>query len=111
MGNPRGQPVDTTQSGGLNVREFWTALFRQNEKLYAAHRLTEILTDTEISEAMLAAFPDRIACSLMRQVVRVRAAYNRGIWSRGVRPRVQSRRYRRIGDGTCVIVTARGKLL
>lgn len=111
MGNPRGQPVDTTQSGGLNVREYWAALFRQNEKLFAAHRLSEVLTDAEITEAMFAAFPDRVACSLMRQVVRVRGVYNRGDWFGGMRPQPQSKRYRRIGDGTCVVVTARGRLL
>lgn len=111
MGNPKGQPVDTTHSGGLTVREYWTQLFRQNEELFAAHRFGEIRTDPEISEAMFSAFPDRIVSASMKQVVRVRGVYNRGIWFGGMRPRPQSRRYRRIGDGTCVAVTARGRLL
>jgi hypothetical protein len=111
MGNPKGQPVDTTQSGGLNVREYWTQLFQQNEELFRAHRYVDILTDIEITEAMFSAFPDRIVSALMKQVVRVRGVYNRGVWFNGMRPRLQSRRYRRIGDGTCVAITARGRLL
>lgn len=111
MGNPRGQPVDTTHSDGLSVREYWTALFKRNEELFAAHRYSEILTDPELTDAMLAAFPDRVESRSMKQVVRVRSVYNRGVWFGNCRPRTQSRRYRRLDDGTCIAVTARGRII
>lgn len=112
MGNPKGQPVDTTHSNGLTIREYWTFLFQRNEELFAAHRYSEILLDGQISETMLQAFPDRYEAKIMHQVVRVRAVYNRGVWFGSKQPRSQSYRYRRITElGTVVRVTARGRLL
>lgn len=108
----RGQPVNTTYSNGLNVRDFWTTLFRANEAAARARAYTAVKTDTQLVLAVRTAFPDRWESKLLRDAVRNRAAYNRGDWqAEGCKPAAKSHRYDRDADDIVWQVTARGRKL
>lgn len=58
-GNPRGNPADSTHSGGLTIRESWEELLTANETAWAARRWSSILTDDELLAEMRKRFPGR----------------------------------------------------
>ena len=111
MANPSGQIVNTCYSDGLRVSEMWCKLFRENEVNFKEGRHSLVLVDERLTDTMLTAFPDRFLSAVMRQVRKHRAAYNRGVYTAGSRPFIQSRRYIRKDDDTVTPATARGKEL
>lgn len=104
----RGQIVDTTASDGLNIREYWTKLFRENEMNFRAQNFAVVLDDDMIAQRMLSAFPNKKRTACLTDVTRARAAYNRGVWWRGARPVIHSYRYMNDADTTLLRVSARG---
>jgi len=110
-GNPHGQCVNTSHSGGLSVREAWAALFVANEDARKRCRFGSIRTDEELVCEMMRMFPDRWETCLMYQVARVRAAFNRrhsGGWFRGIGGDVKAKRYAK-RDGAVYVASAHGK--
>ena len=109
--NPHGQIVDTTKSGGLNVRQTWQNLFEVNEQRWEDADPDEPpLTDDEIVACMATAFPDRVISKHLRAVRRVRSTFNRGALTMGDAPVYTSYRYQR--DGSRIFrTTARGRKL
>jgi hypothetical protein len=95
MPNPYGQIVDTSHSGGLRIREYWSKLFRENEVAWQAGLLHAILIDEEITAEMYRAFPSHNYSVVFKRLGRVRAEYNRGAWTKGVKPVFRSFRYKR----------------
>jgi hypothetical protein len=110
MVRSKGQIVNTVASGGLAVSQFWAKLFDANEAAFAAGRLQEVKTDAEITAAMQAAFPDRLASKVFWAVVKVRYRHNRGLLT-GKRPRRFCWRYEQAADGSVVRTTPRGLLV
>jgi hypothetical protein len=111
-GNPRGQIVNRSHSGGLSVGEYWCRLLVENEWMFAqGGRL--VMDDDDLTAAAFHAFPDRRDSAVFRDVKRLRSRYNRGVIAcqRGKVPRVQSYRYMIAADGIAYRVTPRGKVL
>lgn len=77
-GNPHGQIINKSNSGGRTVAQMWEYLFQKNELAFREKRWEDILTDGQITTVMFFAFPDRLVCAAFRQVRKVRAAYRRG---------------------------------
>jgi hypothetical protein len=96
-----GQIVDTSHSGGRTVWQSWLFLFDQNEKFWKDGAIKRIRTDRQIAEQMREWFPQRHS-TLMKQVSRQRAVYNRRSG------KVVSYRYVRSGDKHVARATARG---
>lgn len=95
MANRFGQLVDTTQSGGLNVCEFWLCLLVFNERMWQKSP-DFVLTDEEMQALIRKAFPTRTWSKGLTAVVRWRASYNRGGLLHGSKPKEPSRRYTRV---------------
>jgi hypothetical protein len=83
----KGQLVDRSSSSGLSVTEVWFNLFEDNEKK------KKPLTDEQITDAMLKAFPKRFESAIFKQPNRVRNRYNRGVLIAGRKPKIESCRY------------------
>lgn len=94
MGNKFGQIVDTRDSGGLSVRQFWVRVLEVNEMYWHTSPM-HVLTDEEIQALVLKAFPSRAWSKGLGSAVRYRASYNRGGLTDGVKPRNVSFRYTR----------------
>ena len=106
-----GQFVNTEHSGGLNVKEWWAYMLRENEVSFQKKDYAAVLTDSELTEQAYKAFPDRTESAIFRDVKKIRNAINRGICSNGIPPVIQSTRYDRLADGRLVRVTARNRIL
>lgn len=82
----------------LSIGEFWTMLFKGNERLGRSKRMT----DTEILRQFTLEFPDRQVTHRLKTsketVNTYRGLYNRGHMSRGKPPRLQSYRYNEFGE-------------
>lgn len=104
----RGQLVDMSSSDGLNIREYWTKLFRENEANFRAQNYKAVLDDDMIADRMLKAFPNKKRTTCLTDVTRARAAYNRGVWWHGAKPVVHSFRYMNDSDTTLLRVSSRG---
>lgn len=112
-----GQIVDTSYSDGLQIQELWAVLFRENEVAFREGRDKDVKEDWAVAQAMREAFPRHRASKLLSQVVRVRAAYNRGDLTgkqsgtrERVKPILRSFRYLRVPNEVYQ-VTARGRRL
>ncbi len=97
----RGQIVNTSSSGGRTVAQVWSELFAANEVAFSKGKLKAVLTDDQITAALLAAFPERWESAIFRQVQKVRNRYNRGVLSgqHKIKPESPSRRYVRDARG------------
>ncbi len=109
MSNPYGQVVNTEHSSGYGIHAMWVLLLRENEKMWKGDRFEKVLVDGQITTAMRHAFPARDTMPAFRQVVKMRGRYNRGVFTGGRRPIVQSVRYHRFTNGIVIKVTARGR--
>lgn len=98
-GNRKGQQVNCTYSGGLNVTEFWVKLFKDNQEKFIADKKDKILTDEQITIAMREAFPDRKDSVIFNQPNRVRNRYNRGVLTKGQIPKQKSLKFQRTESG------------
>lgn len=107
MANYMGQRVDTSHSNGMRIKEYWVALFQNNERYWHRRDLSRVLSDAQISLAMHGAFPTR--CSvLFDRVQRARSRYNSG--ALGVSPVFRSHPYVREGREIRQC-TSRGRVL
>lgn len=98
MPNPNGQMVDTSGSGGLGVRQYWARLFEENELAWREDP-TSVLTDEQLVQRILEAFPARAWSRGLIAVTRWRTVYNRGDLPPGAGlPQLPSRRYKRTHD-------------
>jgi|GEM_PF-4827395 len=95
----QGQVIDKSNSNGLGVCEMWIKLFKENEQHFEAKQFDKVMTDKEITEAMLKAFPARKNSKIFHLVHKVRGRYNRGRLLKGVEPKIQSFKYVRNGKG------------
>lgn len=93
----------------VGVIDLWIKLFVDNEKNVEGRKLSKVLTDSQISNAMHKAFPDR-SSKIFNQVNLVRSRFNRNLLfthaSEAPKGMV-SRRYEKVQGDLCV-VTARG---
>lgn len=89
----QGQVINTAHSNGLNVRQMWMKIFIENEKNFKAKKYKKVLIEKQITEAMLKAFPDREESKNMYHPNRERAAYNRGLFTKGIPPKIKSCKY------------------
>lgn len=107
--------VRTERARGHTIAEHWQYLFDHNEQAWLNNDLDAIMTDEEITLDMLAAFPGRRDHQILRNVVRVRARYNRGqlhCQKETGKPYRPSFRYIRLWpNGPVARVTARGREL
>lgn len=107
--------VRTEQARGHTIAEHWQFLFVHNEQAWHVGDLDAMMTDEEITLNMLAAFPGRRDHAILRDVVRVRARYNRGqlhCQKETGKPQRMSFRYIRLWpNGPIARVTARGREL
>jgi len=101
-----GQRVNTTQSYGIGVALTWVILFEVNEKNWREDPAS-CLTNEELYDMIMDRFPDRWESQILKQVNKIRAAYNRGRLV-GVQPLEQSYRYLKV-NGQVIRATARGK--
>lgn len=98
MRHRRGMIIDTTRSGGLNISQTWCVLFEENERAFRQGRLTDVLTDEQLLDAVCKAFPKRDRkYTSFTDVRRQRGRYNRGKLTHSVKPRKRSHRYVRVG--------------
>lgn len=93
MANRYGQLVDSTRSGGLTVSEFWARLLQYNEMLWKTG-VRFVLSDTQMGNLLVEAFPSREWSHGMRDAPRYRSSFNRGTLT-GKIPKSLSFRYSR----------------
>lgn len=96
---------NTGKQHGLNVRQTWMKLFVQNERAAKSAKMT----DEQIQAEMRKEFPGRESFEFtdIAGVASVRRGYNRGVFTEGKAPDIQSKRYDKDGNE----LTARGKVV
>lgn len=85
----RGQVVCVKHSGGRTIAQMWVYLLSRNEKMWRSNQKQAILSDKEIYEIMVAAFPFHRPAAYWKNVSRIRQRYNSSVPS----PIHQSRAY------------------
>jgi hypothetical protein len=89
---------------------FWAAQLARNEEKVAKKRYSEVWDDEQLKGVVALAFPDRTWSAVMRQVGRIRGAYNRGKLTKGQVPDTRSYAYE-LKNGRLVKLSGRGKVL
>jgi len=94
----KGQIINKSKSKGLGVCETWVALFKMNEIRFRKGS-ERVLTDEQITKAMLKVFPERKDSKILHLPNKVRGRYNRGILTQGKKPKLRSCKYVKNGTG------------
>lgn len=89
----QGQIIDKSHSAGLGVCEMWIKLFEENEYHFKAKQYNKVMTDEEITEIMLKAFPAHKNSKILHLVHKVRGRYNRGRLLKDAKSKVRSFKY------------------
>lgn len=109
MVNLRGQQVDTSHSDGRGINEAWEYLLKRNEVFVFRGEPEKVRMNEELLEEFQAMFPNRVF-AVERRVVSTRSAYNRGLLTNSIKPRLRSWRYVRTDSGV-FRMTARGRVV
>lgn len=104
----KGQLVDRSKSKGLGVCETWVTLFEKNENNFKAGKLNKVMIDEQITEAMFKAFPDRKSSGILSLTNKVRGRYNRGVLTKGKKPKIKSCQY--VKNGKDKLTQMKGKV-
>ena len=105
----KGQVINKSKSKGLGVCEMWVELFELNELRFYDRNFKKVLSDEQITKAMLKAFPERRDSKILHLPNKVRSRYNRGILTHGKKPKIQSCKYIKNSKGKLIRIFTKKK--